>query len=135
MQSVAQPNGEGVALASYNAPASGPAPVSTPALSSTPQAAATWQSPQLANSTAAVQGYSQASSVANPAMSQPYMPPAYSAVQAPQAMPTNPMAVQLRAVPSPPPQPGDPVPRIRMPGYDVPETAASDDFHARTSMR
>jgi hypothetical protein len=70
-------------------------------------------------------------------MSQPYMlpaTPAYATTQVPPAMPSNPMAVELRALPSPP-QPGDPIPRVRIPGYDVPETAANDNFHARTSMR
>jgi hypothetical protein len=60
--------------------------------------------------------------------------PMYALAQAPAALPTNQMAVELRAVPSPP-QPGDPTPRIRIPGYDVPETASADGFRARTSMR
>jgi hypothetical protein len=134
--SAVQANNQNVALASYNAPASNSlTPAGTPALSPTRQPASSWQSPQPANSPATVPGYPQATSLANPAMPQPYASPMYAAAQAPPVMPTNPMAVQLRAVPSPPPQPGDPVPRIRMPGYEVPETAANDGFHARTSMQ
>jgi hypothetical protein len=47
----------------------------------------------------------------------------------------NTVAVQLRSVPAPPPQPGDPMPRIRIPGYEVPQMAAADGFRPRSAMR
>jgi hypothetical protein len=39
------------------------------------------------------------------------------------------------AVPPPSPQPGDPMPRIRIPGYEVPQTASADGFRPRSAMR
>jgi hypothetical protein len=134
-----QPNNQGVALASYNAQtSSGLAPVgSPPALSPTPQAASPWRSPQSVSSTSSNPGYVQAPYGASPSVSQPYMTPSgpvYPLAPAPLSAPTNPMAVSLRAVPSPA-QPGDPMPRVRIPGYDVPETASNDSFRARTSMQ
>jgi hypothetical protein len=126
---------QGVSPASYNAPATnGLAPVgTTPVLSPTPQPNSVWQTPQVGSTTAPITGYGQAPT-GNP---QPYtapQSPGYTYAQSPQALPTNPMAVELRSVPSPA-QPGDPMPRIRVPGYDAPETALNDNFHARTSMR
>ena len=126
---------QGVSLASYNAPATNSL-VSlgvAPALSPTPQAASAWRSPQFGNSASPTFSYGQAPTVASPVMSQPFMSPAapaYASAQTPTAMPTNQMAVELRSVPSPP-QPGDPIPRVRIPGYDVPETASTDGFRAR----
>jgi hypothetical protein len=49
-------------------------------------------------------------------------------------MPAYPMAVTLRAVPAPP-QPGAPMPRVRIPGYEVQQTAMADGFRPRSSMR
>ena len=43
------------------------------------------------------------------------------------------MAATLRAVESPA-QPGDPMPRVRMPGY-VASQASADGFRPRTSMQ
>jgi hypothetical protein len=48
---------------------------------------------------------------------------------------SNTVAVQLRSVPPPPPQLGNPMPRIRIPGYEVPPTAVADGFRPRTAMR
>jgi hypothetical protein len=131
---------QGMALASYNAPAANTlSPVPTlPTLSPTPQAASPWRTPQVSSSTAVVPpGYTQQPSLiasSNPQPNTMAGTPMYAPAQAPVALPTNQMAVELRAVPSPP-QPGDPAPRIRIPGYDVPETASADGFRARTSMR
>jgi hypothetical protein len=131
---------QGLMLASYNAPvAAGPQPVITapPALGPTPQVTSPWRTPQI-NSTAPPAGYPPQPSVIAAANSPPYSPPtapAYTMIQSPIAIPTNAMAVQLRAVPSPPPQPGDPIPRVRIPGYEVPQTAAADGFRPRSSMR
>jgi hypothetical protein len=45
------------------------------------------------------------------------------------------MSVTIRAVP-PPPQPGDAMPRVRMPGYlGPPQYTAADGFRPRTSMQ
>ena len=55
------------------------------------------------------------------------------ALPAPPAIPANTMAATLRAVESPP-QPGDPMPRVRMPGY-VASQASADGFRPRTSMQ
>jgi hypothetical protein len=134
-----QPDSQAVALASYNAPASNSVlPVgSTPTLGPTPQAASPWRSPQAPSVTASNPGYAQSPYGPSPSVSQPYMTPSgpvYPLAQTPQSIPANPMAVSLRAVPSPA-QPGDPMPRVRVPGYDVPETAANDSFRARTSMQ
>jgi hypothetical protein len=138
-QPTALANGQGVALASYNAPAGGGlTPVgTTPTLSPTPPVASPWRAPQVGNLTSSTPGYAQPPAVTSPVMSPPYAmpsPPAYAPVQTPSAMPTNAMAVELRSVPSPP-LPGDPMPRVRVPGYDTPETAAADGFRPRTSMR
>jgi hypothetical protein len=133
----AAPN-QGVMLATYNAPiATGLSPVVTaPAPGPAPQVASPWRTPQV-SPTSPPSGYATQPSVIAPTNSQPFMvpaPPAYSIAQTPMTMPTNVMAVQLRAVP-PPPQPGDPLPRVRIPGYEVPQTATADGFRPRSSMR
>ena len=135
---VATPN-QGVTLASYNTPvATGLSPVVTaPAPGPTPQIASPWRTPQVSPTSSPPTGYSPQPSAISPTSSQPFMlptPPAYSMAQPPIIMPTNAMAVQLRAVP-PPPQPGDPLPRVRIPGYEVPQTATADGFRPRSSMR
>lgn len=134
----AAPN-QSVMLATYDAPiATGLSPVVTaPAPSPPLQVASPWRTPQV-SPTSPPPGYPPQPPVITPTSPQPFMvpaPPAYSMVQAPIAMPTNAMAVQLRAVPSPPPQPGDPLPRVRIPGYEVPQTATADGFRPRSSMR
>jgi hypothetical protein len=55
------------------------------------------------------------------------------ALPAPPTIPPNTVAATLRAVDSPP-QPGDPMPRVRMPGY-VASQASADGFRPRTSMQ
>ena len=139
IQTVAAPLNQGVIPASYNAPvAAGLSPATTaPTLSPTPQVASPWRTPQV-SSTSPPPGYAPQPSLITPASSQPNILPtaaAYTMAQAPIAMPTNAMEVQLRAVPSPPPQPGDPLPRVRIPSYEVPQTAAADGFRPRSRMR
>lgn len=143
------PSAPGVQQASYNAPA-GPIPsapllpeVSAPTIPTTPQQAVSpWRTPQMSPS--ATTGYApQAAPVAQPvagqqvvAGGQSYMIPAVPAnlyAQQQYSAPANTMAVDMRAVASPA-QPGDPNPRIRIPGYDVPQVAA-DGFRPRGSMR
>jgi hypothetical protein len=129
----------GVMLASYNAPAASQlSPVaSTPVLSPTPQITSPWRTPQISPPSTAPMYGMQASSY-QPVITQPVNvppPPAYVALQSPTYAPTNAVAVQLRSVPSPPPQPGNPMPRIRIPGYEAPQTASPDGFRPRSPMR
>ncbi|MCC7473791.1 MAG: hypothetical protein IT425_00220 [Pirellulales bacterium] len=138
----------GIALASYtsapmNAMALPPQPGAIP--NSPPPVESPWRSPSLA-ATAPPPGYlvPPASSGANmqvaalpatqPSLFAGAAPTAPQPPFVPIALPSNPMAVQLRAVPSPSPQPGDPAPRVRFPTYDVPQSA-NDGFRPRSTMR
>ena len=128
---------QGVVPASYNAPAPGGLQplVGQPQLIPTPAVESPWRTPQVSQAPVAAPT-GQPTLIAQSGM-QPLLmpgPPANPLVQPAIAPPTNMMAVQMRAVPSPP-QPGDPAPRIRIPGYAVPQTAAADGFRARSSMR
>ena len=108
-----------VMLASYNAPN---APVaSAPMLSPMPPVPTPWRTP--VSPTAPAPAYGP----------QPLLQPNVIA-QTPDAMYANPVPVQLRSVPSPP-QPGDPNPRIRIPGYAGQQTGTADGFRPRTSMQ
>jgi hypothetical protein len=127
----AAPN-QGVMLASYNTPASRAAQVPA-AVPANPNSA--WRTPQYNGGTPSP-SYPQQANAAPSISPQSGTPtvPAYPIAQAPITLPTNPMAVDLRAVTSPP-QPGDPMPRVRVPGYDTPEMASADGFRPRASMR
>jgi len=129
-----------VLLASYNAPV--PSRPATPANLSTMNAAqqvsSPWRSPQIST------GATSSLFAAQPTNMQPLAPPSnplppppmIAAIQQQVMVPTNSMGVTLRAVPSPPPQPGDPTPRIRMPGYlEPPALSSPDGFRPRTSMQ
>ena len=78
-----------------------------------------------------------------PQIDQPAIPPPPPVVQLFMPQPTPPFAatpnemdVRLRAVASPPPQPGEiPSPRIRFSGDVVPQTASHDGFRPRSSKR
>lgn len=136
----AAPTNPGVQLASYNAPvATGPSPIiGVPPIGSQEQINSPWRTPQVMQATPSPPYGTQTSPLLPLVASQPYAPPTMPMSQATQsqiAYPTNPMAVQLRAVASPPPTPGDPMPRIRIPGYEVPQTATADGFRPRSSMR
>jgi len=139
---------QGVLQATYNSPAAPipSAPLVQPGTSVNPSAsqvaASPWRTPQLGATTP--QGYgAQPAAVTQPfaaqqlgVAGQSYTIPAVPAnlySQQPYGAPANSMAVETRAVPSPA-QPGDPNPRIRIPGYEVPQVAA-DGFRPRTSMR
>jgi hypothetical protein len=140
-----RPN-QGVQLASFNAPAANaPSPsVTEPMIPSTPQLVTSpWRTPSRPTPSPAAYGLQplpvQQATARVAAQPQQYTIPAvpqnlYLAAQPQYTGPANAMAVQLRAVSSPP-QPGDPMPRIRVPGYDVPQTAATDGFRPRSSMR
>jgi hypothetical protein len=121
-----------VQLASYNAPTqSAPIP-SAPILSATPPPVAPppliqspWRSPQIAQ---------QSLQVAPTSITPPLpAPPTAAQVQPLPAPPMNAMPVTLRAVPSP--QPGDPIPRVRAPGYIGSQVTSTDGFRPRTSMQ
>jgi hypothetical protein len=121
-----------VQLASYTAPMqSAPIP-SAPILPATPPPVAPppliqspWRSPQIAQSSPQV----------GPIPMTPPLPapPAVAQVQPMPAPPMNAMPVTLRAVPSP--QPGDPIPRVRAPGYIGSQVTSTDGFRPRTSMQ
>lgn len=135
----ATPPNQGVQLASYNAPVANAPSAVAAASSIAPQPVASpWRSPQAAQATTPTnygsQTYGMQPMVAPQSTTIPAVP-VIPANQVQVALPTNPMAAQLRAVPSPPPQPGDPMPRIRMPGYEVQQANADDGFRPRTSMR
>jgi hypothetical protein len=126
---------QGVQQASFNVPA----PAATKALAppasvAGPNAASPvntpWRSPQVPATSCVPAGVqTQPSQVpASQQMPQPYYTPTAAPVS------SNPVAVNLRAVPSPP-QPGDPMPRVRIPGYEVPQTANADGFRPRSTMR
>jgi hypothetical protein len=140
-----QPN-QGVELASYNTPVVNEPSlsVSEPMIPSTPQQVTSpWRTPSRPTPSPAAYD-SQPLPVQQTRAQVAPQPQQYTIPAVPQnlnlmaqsqyAIPTNAMAVQLRAVPSPP-QPGDPMPRIRVPGYEVPQTAANDGFRPRSSMR
>ena len=115
--SVVQPPSN-VVQATYNAPipSAPPLPVSSPTMSPPQQVASPWRSPQVTQ-TATAPGYA----------------PQPISLPAPPSIPANTMTATLRAVDSPP-QPGDPMPRVRMPGY-VASEASADGFRPRTSMQ
>jgi hypothetical protein len=125
----------GVMQATYNAPA--PVPTNTlaqPANVAGPSAASPvntpWRSPQVPGTSSVPAGVQTPPSqgAASQQMVQPYYTPT------PPVVSKNPVAVNLRAIASPP-QPGDPMPRVRIPGYEVPQTANADGFRPRSAMR
>jgi hypothetical protein len=128
VQSVAVQPTPNVLQASYNAPipSAPPLPTAASAMNPPPQVASPWRSPQVAQAPA-TPTYSP-----QPLAPQPYGP-APVALPAPPAVPASTVTATLRAVESPP-QPGDPMPRVRMPGYVASQTAA-DGFRPRTSMQ
>ena len=127
IQPAAVPPPSNVVQTTYNAPipSAPPLPVSSPMVQPQ-QVASPWRSPQVA----------QASPVPAYAPQPPAMQPfgaVPAALPAPPSIPANTMTATLRAVESPP-QPGDPMPRVRMPGY-VASQASADGFRPRTSMQ
>lgn len=117
-----------VLQASFNAPipSAPPLPASPPVVSPPQLVASPWRSPQIAQVTPTPNYAPQ------PVAVQQYGA-APLALPAPPAIPANTVAATLRAVESPP-QPGDPMPRVRMPGY-VASQASADGFRPRTSMQ
>jgi hypothetical protein len=136
LPSSAATSSQSVMLASYNSPVSNPTAVTPSSPLGVPSAATSpWRSPQYSG--VSPSSNSQQAALASPNYSQPIISPTpnYPMGQAPIAMPANAMAVSLRAVPSPA-QPGDTMPRVRVPGYDdTPEMASADGFRPRASMR
>jgi hypothetical protein len=93
----------------------------------TPQPVASpWRSPQIAQAAPVPTNATQQAAVQQ-------LGGAPLALPAPPAIPANTVAATLRAVESPA-QPGDPMPRVRMPGYIASQTSA-DGFRPRTSMQ
>jgi hypothetical protein len=118
-----------VVQTTYNAPipSAQPLPVSSPTLNAPQQQVASpWRSPQVAQA-ATAPAYAPQPFAVQPSGAAPL------AVPAPPAIPANTMAATLRPVDSPP-QPGDPMPRVRMPAYEASQ-ASADGFRPRTSMQ
>ena len=105
---VMQPQ-QGIVQASYTGtmPATLAQPVAAPVVASPQQTTSPWRSPQIVQSEAQV------------------------GLPSPPMIPSNTVAATLQAVP---PQPGDPMPRVRVPGY-MGTTVAGDGFRPRTSMQ
>jgi hypothetical protein len=129
VQPVAVPAPSNVVQTTYNAPipSAPPLPVSTPTISPPQQVASPWRSPKVAQA-APTPPYAP-----QPVAMQPGAAPSPLALPAQPALPPNTMAATLRAVESPA-QPGDPMPRVRMPGY-VASQVSADGFRPRTSMQ
>jgi len=130
---------QNVLLASYNAPAA-VVPQAIQPLTTVPsqQSTTPWRSPQLIQPLNSATNVSQQGSIQPLVGSLPTLPPPNSSplAQQPVSIPTNTMAATLRAVNPPPPQPGDPMPRIRMPDYlPPPPISTADGFRPRTSMQ
>jgi hypothetical protein len=128
VQPVAAQPQPSVLQASYNAPipSAPPLPVNQPTMNPPQQVVSPWRSPQIAQA-ASAPTFAPQSSAIQPNGTAPMVLPA------PPAIPPNTMAATLRAVESPA-QPGDPMPRVRMPGYVASQTGA-DGFRPRTSMQ
>jgi hypothetical protein len=129
VQPVAVPTQSNVVQTTYNAPipSAPPLPISSPTISPPQQVASPWRSPKVAQAAPAP------SYAPQPVAMQPGAAPAPLALPAPPALPPNTMAATLRAVESSA-QPGDPMPRVRMPGY-VASQVSADGFRPRTSMQ
>lgn len=117
-----------VQLATYDTPVqfASPTQINLPVVNAPQQAASPWRSPQVAPA-ASTPNYAPQPVPAQQFNAMPSTP------AAPQPIPPNTMAATLRAVEAPP-QPGDPMPRVRMPGYVASQTSA-DGFRPRTSMQ
>jgi hypothetical protein len=115
-----------VLQASYDAPI--PSALPLPAQVTTPpqQVASPWRAPHVAQAAPAPAYASQ------PDAMQPNGA-ASIGLPAPPVIPANAMAATLRAVEAPA-QPGDPMPRVRMPGY-VASQVSADGFRPRTNMQ
>jgi hypothetical protein len=118
-----------VVQTTYNAPIPSAPPLSMNSPTMSPpqqQVASPWRSPQVAQAAPAA-NYAPQPFAVQPNGITP------TALPAPPAIPASTMAATLRAVDSPP-QPGDPMPRVRMPAYEASQ-ASADGFRPRTSMQ
>lgn len=115
-----------VLQASYNMPI--PSALQLPAQVPSPaqQVTSPWRAPHAAQA-APTPSYAPQSVAAQPDSTAPV------ALPAPPVIPANAMAATLRAVESPA-QPGDPMPRVRIPGY-VASQVSADGFRPRTNMQ
>jgi hypothetical protein len=115
-------------LASYTARVSSvsPLPANVSPTSQPAQASSPWRPPQIAQVAPGTSGTAQPLAATVYAATPATLP-------APPTMQQATVAATLRAVDSPP-QPGDPMPRVRMPNY-VASQASADGFRPRTSMQ
>ncbi len=114
IQAVAMQPQPGIVQASYTTPipSAQPLPANTPSMINPQPTTSPWRSPQITSSTGVTQPLN---------------------LPAPPMLPANTVAATIRAVDSPT-RSGDPMPRIRVPGYMGTETSA-DGFRPRTSMQ
>lgn len=126
VQPVAVQAAPNVLQASYNAPIPSAPPLPTQVTNPSQQVTSPWRTPQVAQA-ATVPSYAPQPVAVQPNGAAPITLPA------PPTIPANTMAATLRAVESPA-QPGDPMPRIRMPGY-VASQVSADGFRPRTSTQ
>jgi hypothetical protein len=139
VQPAPAPPAPGVLQASYNAPAPVPPPTfpNVQPMTTPQQVTSPWRSPQIAQPTS-VPTYIPQPTAIQPIGVVPLplpSPPIAPAVQ-PQFTPlVSTMGATLREVASPA-QPGDPMPRVRMPDYVSPQQiTTADGFRPRTSMQ
>jgi hypothetical protein len=115
-----------VLQASYNAPIPSAPPLPIQVTTPIQQVASPWRAPRVAQAAPAQTFGAQAVAVQPNGAAPTTLP-------APPLVPVNTMAATLRAV-EPPAQPGDPMPRVRIPGY-VASQVGVDGFRPRTSMQ
>jgi hypothetical protein len=126
VQPVAVQPPQNVVQASYNAPIPSALPLPRQVTTPPQQVTSPWRAPHLAQA-APTPPYAP--------QTVPFQPNSAAPVASPAApiVPANAMAATLRAVESPA-QPGDPMPRVRIPGY-VASQVSADGFRPRTNMQ
>jgi hypothetical protein len=131
-----QPQREPVVQASYTEPDMSRSLTNLSAPNAATFAAASnthWQSPRIMQQRMAAvfapQPINRAATISAPPLyAAPQNQPLVTAV-------SNSMSVEMRAIPSPPPVPGDPMPRMRVPGYVQTAQPSVDGFRPRSSMK
>jgi hypothetical protein len=127
------PRQQPVVQASYTEPDMSRSLTSLPAPTAASASNTLWQPPRIMQQRMAAVFAPQPINVA-PTLS---APPLYAAPQNQTLVSavSRSMSVEMRAVPSPPPSPGDPMPRIRLPGYVETAQSSTDGFRPRSSMK
>jgi hypothetical protein len=133
---------QGVVQASYAQPIANPVKPNAPeqpTYSITQAPTSPWRSPQIAPPATLAANAAPSNSAWGPVLQQMPVPapPSWLPNPTPYGSYANSQNVQLRAVASPPPAPGEPMPRIRFPGYTTTaqNVSAADGFRPRSSMK